>query len=98
MRKAIVALLVTTFATFGIAAEPETPGSAGPQAYAETLRNARINQTGRTATLNLPSQPAAQAAGDRGAQDAAEASHMKKMHGAINQSADQRLEMDHPNH
>lgn len=100
MRKVIVPLFLAIVAGAGFAADvpqPETPGSAGPQAYAEMLREARIQQSGRTA-FNPASQPVAQAAGDRGAQETAEAIHVKKTHGSVNQSADQRLELDHPNH
>ena len=101
MRKVIVPLFLALSASAGFAADvaqPETPGSAGPQAYAEMLRDARIKQGGRADVFKLAAQPVAQAAGDRGAQEAAEAVHMKKSHGAINKSADQRLELDHPNH
>lgn len=101
MRKVIVPLFLALSASAGFAADvaqPETPGSAGPQVYAEKLREARIKQGPRATAFNLASQPAAQAPGDRGAQDAAEAAHMMKSHGSINKSADQRLELDHPNH
>lgn len=100
MKKAILPLLVAMFASVGFAADvpqPETPGSAAAQAYAEALREARL-KSGSTAASYLAQQPAAQAPGSAATQAAAEAAHLRKTHGNINQSADQRLEFDHPNH
>ena len=100
MRKVILPLLVAMAAGASTAADvsqPETPGSAASQAYAEALREARLKE-GRTAAFHQGEQPAAQAPGSVAAQAAAEAAHLKKPHGIINQSADQRLEFDHPNH
>lgn len=96
MKQLIAALVAGLFATVTFAAEvaqPETPGSAGPKAAAETKHLAKPHGTDKSAK-----QPEAQAAGNAKAQAKAEAKHRQKKHGKINDSADQRLEKDHPNH
>ena len=88
-RKSTIALLsATLFASAGFAAtaEPETPGSAGPQAVAEAIHNARDH-----GLSNLTKQPIEQAAGSEQAQAVSESIHLKKQHGGINDSADQRM-------
>lgn len=96
MRKLIASLIAALFATATFAADvaqPETPGSAGPKAAAEAKHLAKPHGTDASAK-----QPEAQAAGNPKSQAAAEAKHLKKKHGNVNDSADKRLEKDHPNH
>ena len=95
MNKLIAVLVAAFFATATFAADvaqPETPGSAGPKAAAEAKHLAKPHG------LKASNQPEAQAQGSEKAKAAAEAKHLKKKHGKINDSADQRLEKDHPNH
>lgn len=95
MIKLITPLFVALFATaaFSGDAPPETPGSAAPKAAAEAKHLAKQHGIDKSAK-----QPVAQAPGSEKAQGVAEAKHLKKKHGNINDSADQRLEKDHPNH
>jgi hypothetical protein len=98
MKNLIAPLLITLFAAAAFAATPAQPeaqssGSAGPKAAAESTHLAKPHGTDKSAK-----QPMAQAAGSEKAQAAAEAKHMKKKHGKVNDSADKRLEKDHPNH
>lgn len=74
-------------------AQPETPGSQAAQAAAEAKHLARVHGID-----NRARQPQAEAPGSVRAQAAAEALHLKKTHGIVNDSADRRLEIDHPNH
>lgn len=91
---AIAAMTLAASAAFAAdVAQPETPGSAAAQAAAETKHLARVHGIDYRAP-----QPQAQAAGDARAQAVAEARHLAKSHGIVNDSADQRLEIDHPNH
>jgi opacity protein-like surface antigen len=95
MKTLITMLFAALFATATFAADvaqPETPGSAGPKAAAEAKHLAKPHG------LKATKQVEAQAAGSDKAQAAAEAKHLKKKHGKINDSADKRLEKDHPNH
>lgn len=96
MKKLMAPLFVALFATAAFAAdvaEAETPGSAGPKAAAEAKHLAKPHGIDKTAK-----QPIAQAPGNQKAQAVAEAKHLKKKHGNVNDSADKRLEMGHPNH
>lgn len=85
-------ILVSALLSAGIAAaatnlpEPETPGSAGPQAVAEAIHNARLHGIEATAR-----QPAAQAPGSEQAQSVAESRHLPKLHGQVNDAADRRM-------
>lgn len=91
-----VAIAAAALASASFASEvapPETPGSEGPKAVAEARHLAKVHGIDYRAR-----QPEAQSAGDPKAQAVAEAIHLRRMHGMINDSADQRLEMDHPNH
>jgi len=91
---AIAAVAMSVSATFAAdVAQPETPGSEAPKAVAEAQHLRKQHGIDYRAK-----QPEAQAPGDKGAQARAESIHMKKSHGVINDSADKRLEMDHPNH
>lgn len=84
----ILLLSTTLFASVAFAsnvAEPETPGSAGPQAVAEAIHNARMH-----GNLGLPVQPVAQAPGSVQPQAVSEDIHRRRLHGSINDSADQR--------
>lgn len=91
---AVAAITMAASAAFAAdTAQPETPGSAQAQAVAEAKHLARVHGIDYRAR-----QPQAQAAGDARAQAVAEAMHLKKAHGNVNDSADQRLEFDHPNH
>lgn len=95
MRKMIATMLAALLTTSAYAADvapPETPGSDAPKAAAEKKHLAKKHG------LQPVKQPQAQMAGDAGAQAKAEAKHLKKTHGKINDSADKRLEKDHPNH
>ena len=95
MSKLFTVLFATLLATAAYAADvaqPETPGSAAPKAAAEKKHLAKKHG------LPAGKQVEAQMAGDSGAQAKAEAKHLKKTHGKINDSADKRLEKDHPNH
>lgn len=100
MKRLMASLIVAAFASLAFAgvaraadvAQPETPGSAGPKAAAETKHLAKKHG------LKNAKQPEAQTPGSERAQAAAEAKHLKKKHGKVNDSADKRLEMDHPNH
>lgn len=80
------ATLVASVAFAADVAEPETPGSAGPQAVAEGIHNARVH-----GVSSLAPQPTAQAAGSDKAQAASESIHLKRQHGNVNESADQRM-------
>lgn len=96
MKKLITALLVAVFATASFAADvaqPETPGSKAAQQAGEAQHMKKTHGTSGAAK-----QPEAQAAGSAKAQAAAETKHLKKKHGNVNDSADKRLEKDHPNH
>lgn len=96
MNRIIVTILAATFASTTFAAnvaEPETPGSEGPKATAEARHLAKRH--GLVTDLN---QVEAQTSGSGRSQAAAEAIHVGKTHGMVNDSADKRLEMDHPNH
>jgi hypothetical protein len=99
LRTSTVSLAIAAMALAASAAlaaevpEPETPGSAAAQAVAEAKHLARVHGIDPRAP-----QPQAQTAGDARAQAVAEAMHLKKSHGVINDSADQRLEFDHPAH
>lgn len=96
MKKLFAPLLMALFATASFAADvaqPETPGTAGPKAAAEAKHMSKTHGTDGSAK-----QPEAQAQGSKKAQAAAEAKHAKKTHGKVNDSADKRLEKDHPNH
>lgn len=92
-RKSFITLLsATLFASVGFAAdvaEPETPGSAGPKAVAESIHNARVH-----GSTGIAPQPIAQAPGSERAQANSEAVHLQKQHGNINDSADQRMLRD----
>lgn len=91
---AIAAMTMAASATFAAqVAQPETPGSEAAQAVAEAKHLARVHGSDDRAR-----QPQAQAPGDASAQAVAEAIHLKRPHGSVNDSADQRLEFDHPNH
>ncbi len=95
MSKLFATLFATLLATAAYAADvaqPETAGSAAPKAAAEKKHLAKKHG------LPTAKQPEAQMAGDAGAQAKAEAKHLKKTHGKVNDSADKRLEKDHPNH
>ena len=95
MKRLIAAVIVTALAGFTFAADvaqPETPGSEKPKAAAESKHLAKQHGLKKT------KQQEAQAAGSEKAQAAAEAKHLKKKHGQVNDSADKRLEKDHPNH
>jgi hypothetical protein len=88
-KSTIILLSATLFATLSFAADvgkPETPGSEGPKMVAEGIHNARIHGVTRAAQ-----QPIAQAAGSEQAQAVSESIHLKKQHGNINDSADQRM-------
>lgn len=98
MKKLIASLFVTLFAAAAFAAGPaqpeaQTSGSEGPKAAAEAKHLAKPHGADNSAK-----QPAAQASGSAKAQAAAEAEHVTKQHGDVNDSADQRLEKNHPNH
>lgn len=96
MKALITSLFAALFATVTFAADvaqPETPGSEDPKAAAEAKHLAKKHGIDKSAK-----QPMAQAAGSERAQAKAEAKHLKKSHGKINDSADKRLEKDHPNH
>ena len=88
----LIAALFTSGALAADATQAETPGSAGPKAAAEAKHLAKPHG------LKSTKQVEAQAAGSEKAQAAAEAKHLKKKHGKVNDSADKRLEKDHPNH
>lgn len=91
---AVAAIGLAASAAFAAdVAQPETPGSEGPKAVAEARSLARLR--GIDSRVR---QPEAQAPGDAKAQSIAEAIHLKKEHGFINDSADRRLEIAHPNH
>lgn len=96
MNKLMATLLAATFASATFAADvaqPETPGSEGPKATAEARHLAKPH--GLVTDLN---QVEAQVSGSTRSQAAAEAIHLGMTHGTVNDSADKRLEMDHPNH
>lgn len=95
MKKLITLLMTTLFAsvTFAADVQPETPGSEAPKAAAEAKRAVKPRGIDKTAK-----QSVAQAPGDAKAQGTAETRHLKKTHGKVNDSADKRLEKDHPNH
>ncbi|GAB3758858.1 hypothetical protein GCM10028796_05160 [Ramlibacter monticola] len=88
--KSTIALLSATLsASLAIASpaqEPETPGTEGPKMAAEAIHNAKEH-----GISNAAKQPIAQAAGNAKAQAVAEDIHLKKQHGKINDSADQRM-------
>ena len=87
--KSTIALLSALFAAAAFATpaqEPETPGSQGPQMVAEAIHNARIH-----GISSVAQQPIAQAAGSERSQAVSETIHLKKQHGNINDSADQRM-------
>ena len=90
---AIAAMTLASAAFAADVAQPETPGSAAAQAAAEAKHLPKVHGIN-----NLAKQPEAQAAGNANAQAVAEATHLKKSHGKVNNSADKRLEIDHPNH
>ena len=97
MKKVIAVLMAGLFAAASFAAdvaEPETPGSEAPKAAAEAKHLAKPHGTDKPA--KQPEE--AQKSGDSKAQAKAEAKHLKKKHGKVNDSADKRLEKDHPNH
>jgi hypothetical protein len=96
MKTLIATLSAALFATVTYAGnipQPQTPGSPQAEAAAEAIHNARQHGIDNSAK-----QPQAQMAGSAKAEAVAEATHLKKTHGQINNSADQRLEFDHPNH
>lgn len=96
MKQVIAVLMAGLFAAASFAADvakPETPGSEAPKAAAEAKHLAKPHGTDKSAK-----QPEAQKAGDAKVQAKAEARHLKKKHGKVNDSADKRLEKDHPNH
>ena len=98
MKHLFATLLVTLFAATAFAAGPtqpeaQTSGSDSPKAAAEATHLARPHGTDKSAQ-----QPVAQAPGSQKAQAAAETNHLKKTHGKVNDSADRRLEKEHPNH
>ncbi len=95
MNKLIATLITTLFAsaTFADVAQPETPGSEGPKAVAEANHLAR--QHGLAKPVH---EVEAQTTGDARAQAVAETIHLGRTHGNVNDSANQRLEKDHPNH
>lgn len=96
MKNLITSLLVAVFATTSFAADvaqPETPGSKSAQQAAEAQHMKKTHGTSAAAK-----QPEAQAAGSGKAQAAAETKHLKRKHGNVNDSADKRLEKEHPNH
>lgn len=96
MKQVIAVLIAGLFAASSFAADvakPETPGSEAPKAAAEAKHLAKPHGIDKSAR-----QPEAQTAGDAKAQAKAEAKHLKKKHGKVNDSADKRLEKDHPNH
>jgi hypothetical protein len=91
-----LAIAMSMAASAALAAEvalPETPGSEGPKQVAEALHLPKVHGIDHRAP-----QPDAQTPGHPLAQAVAEAIHLKRTHGTINDSADQRLEFDHPNH
>lgn len=96
MNKLIAALIAAMLASATFAADvaqPETTGSEGPKAVAEANRLARQHGLVKPAHEVEVQMP-----GDARAQAAAESIHLRRTHGNINDSADQRLEKDHPNH
>jgi hypothetical protein len=96
MNKLMAILLAATFAGATLAAdvaEPETPGSEGPKAAAEAKHLAKTH-----GLVIDPNQLEAQASGSPRSQADAEAIHLVRPHGSVNDSADKRLEIDHPNH
>lgn len=98
-RTSILALAIASLALGASAAfaadvaQPETPGSEGPKAVAEARHLAKVHGID-----NRAKQPEAQAAGSPAAQSAAETIHLKRQHGVVNDTADRRLELAHPNH
>lgn len=96
MKKLIAPIFVALFAVTSFAADtpqPETPGSKAAQGAAESKHLAKPH-----GTTGAAKQPEAQKSGNAKAQAAAEKQHLKKPHGKVNDSADKRLEKDHPNH
>lgn len=96
MNKLLMALMAGLMASTTFAADvaqPETPGSDKAQAAAEAKHNAKPHGINKQAK-----QAVAEAPGSDKAQAKAEAKHLKKSHGKVNDSADKRLEKDHPNH
>lgn len=91
---AIAATAIAASAVFASeVAPPETPGSEGPKAVAEARHLAKVHGIDYQAR-----QVEAQRAGDPKSQAVAESIHLKRAHGFVNDVADKRLEMDHPNH
>lgn len=94
-RVAFIAMANAATLSFAFASElaqPETAGLPGPQAVAESRHQALQHGLPQVKPLEV------QAAGHEKAQAAAEAIHLKKMHGNVNDSANRRLEIEHPNH
>ena len=79
--------------TAAVMPQAQMQGSERAQAAAEAKHLAKVHGTNARAK-----QPEAQAPGDQTVQAKAEAMHLKKSHGKVNDAADKRLEMDHPNH
>ena len=100
MKKLLATLITVAFTGLGLhglataadVVQAETPGSAAPKAAAEAKHLSKKHG------LKDTKQPEAQMAGSEKAQAAAETKHLKKKHGNVNDSADKRLEMAHPNH
>ena len=100
MNRKIASLIGAVLGSFAFASmacaadvgQPETPGSEKPKAAAEAKHLAKKHG------LKGTKQVEAQAQGSEKAQEAAEARHLKKKHGKVNDSADQRLDLGHPNH
>jgi len=91
-RTTIALLSATLFASAAIASQtaaPETAGTQGPKMVAEAIHNARVH-----GVTNLAQQPIAGAPGSAQAQAASEAIHLKRQHGQVNDTADQRMLRD----
>jgi len=80
------ASLIASAASATTAAQPETAGSEGPKRVAEAIHNARTHGLDRQAREPLAGVP-----GSAQAQAVSEAIHLKKEHGRVNDSADQRM-------
>lgn len=89
---ALASLLAGGLARAADVAQPETPGGSAAKAAAEARHLPKKHG------LKGTRQQEAQVTGSEKAQGTAEARHLKKQHGGVNDSADKRLEKDHPNH
>ena len=99
MNKLSVLILSGMFAAAAFAqtgtAAPEAQMQSSPKAQAAAEANHLKKVHGTDASAK---QPEAQMQSSPKAQAVAEANHLKKVHGNVNNAADKRLEMDHPNH